>query len=227
MFVPPSSRVQIEDKGSELRITIPPRRNAVTIVTWLFLTGWLVAWCIGELLVGGTVFAGVLSRLPVHAPAITRFLAQAPGLHGAGLIFTSGLLIAWTAGSILTLTFWLRLMWGREVVTVDSSRLGTLYRPLGRLREYSAPDISNMRASTEVVQSRLSWAMNRRLGGGTTQNMAQRLFFGSGGITFTYGGQQRSFGIALDSAEAEQIVSAIGQRYKWMVPQKTPGDENA
>jgi hypothetical protein len=209
MFIPPRPRVRIEDKGYELQIEIPPRRDAATIAPWVFMTGWLVGWLMGEVFAGSMVIMGLMSLLSPR-PTVLGEALPAHGPGGFALIFVGGWLIAWTAGGLMAIHHWLHLMWGRELITVDGNRLAILSLPLARRREYSAPDISGMTVSTDALQQTRQWRNPQRSIGGA--------------ITFTYGGQQHSFGATLDPAEAEQIISEIGRRYKWMVGDTAPGE---
>lgn len=210
MLVPPRPRVRIEDKGYELRIGVPPRRDAASIGQWLFLTGWLCGWLIGEVFAGGIVIAALVQLL--GGPTIIGQTQPAPhhGPDGAALIFIGGWLLAWTAGGFFAIQHWLHLMWGRELIVVDSQKLSVVTFPLHRAREYTAPDISHMRVSVDALMRTRQWTMPQRHVGGA--------------ITFTYGGQEYGFGATLDPAEAEQVIGEIGRRFKWMV--EAPPDQS-
>jgi len=210
MLVPPRPRVQIEDKGYELRLEIPPRRDAATIGQWAFLTFWLGGWTVGELLVGSMVVRFLLSLLAGPEQVIGEQAAPSHGPDGPALAFMVFWLCGWTVGGVLAIHHWLHLMWGRELIVVDSNKLVILSLPLARRREYLAPEVSDMRVSTHSLQQTRQWRSAQRHVGG--------------GISFTYGDQEHSFGATLDPSEADTVISAIGRRHKWMVERNTQED---
>ncbi|MBU0610982.1 MAG: hypothetical protein KKI08_24085 [Armatimonadetes bacterium] len=210
MLVPPRPRVQIEDKGYELRLEIPPRRDAATIGQWAFLTFWLGGWAMGEFFAGSLVLRTVLPSLAGVGPVIGEQPATSHGPGGPSLLFIVFWLCGWTVGGVLAIHHWLHLMWGRELIAVDSNKLVILSLPLARRREYLAPEVSDMRVSTAALERTRQWRTATRHTGG--------------GISFIYGGQEHNFGATLDPSEAETVISAIGRRYKWMVERNTQED---
>ena len=82
MFVPPRPHVHIEDKGYELRIDIPPRRDAASLGQWAFLTFWLCGWTVGEVMVGSMVIRALLSLFGARPTVI----GEPQSSHGPGAV---------------------------------------------------------------------------------------------------------------------------------------------
>jgi hypothetical protein len=211
MFVPPRPRVRIEDQGYELRITIPPRRDAATVAQWAFLTFWLCGWAVGETMVGWMALTALFGSFG-GPEAIGQPPEHPHGPAGFALLFMLFWLCGWTVGGLMAINHWLHLMWGRELIVVDGNTLAVTTFPLHRLRQYAAREVSALRVGTHALQQTRQWNMPQRHTGG--------------GIAFTYAGQEQSFGATLDPSEAENVISEIGRRYKWMAPPAAQGEEH-
>ena len=203
MLVPPRPRIRVEDKGYELCVEIPPRRDAATVGQWAFLTFWLCGWATGESVVGWMVLKAALSAVGATPEVLGEAPAPTHNLPAPALAFMLFWLCGWTVGGLMAITHWLHLMWGRELIVVDSSTLTVTTFPLHRVRQYAAREVSAMQVGSHALQQTRQWNMPQRHTGG--------------GISFTYAGQEQSFGATLDPSEAENVISEIGRRYKWMV----------
>ncbi len=205
MLIPPRPRIRIEDKGYVLEIDIPPRRDAATILPWLFLTGWLGGWAIGE------GFAIIMLWRGLHyylgSPDFIDSAAPSSAPSGFAFFFLLFWLLGWTAGGLMALYFWLHLMWGRERITIEGTRLRIETFPWGRAREFETAEIQNMRLSEHVRQRSFQWRTPQRHTGGA--------------LCFDYGGRQYNFGATLDPTEAQEVLAAIGRRYKWMLAEES------
>jgi len=197
---PPKGRAKITELGDKVMIEIPMRPKG--FVEWggwsfifLFLTGWLIGWAVGE------IFA--LRQLGL-LPQSERWTLQ----DSSSPSFLTGWLILWTAGGILAGYAWLRLITmlvGREVITVSPVSLDIVTRPIGRLRRYWLTEIKNLR----VLESR-----EETEGIISTRSV----------IAFDYGASNIRFGLCIDPAEARQIVALLKERFgQYMVDSKKGG----
>jgi hypothetical protein len=189
----PGARAQVNDSPDGLEIVLPAPRVWVAIV---FLGLWLAGWATGE--------AFALRGLLGSAPLPVR-------------LFLALWLALWSFGGTAALSVWLWLLFGRERVRLRPDAL-TLQREafgLGPVKAYSLEGVSNLRAR----DLSLSGASVTTPGGQTPLPPEQAAAIlrvagiGGPGITFDYQGRPVRFGVALDPAEAHQVVAQLQARH--------------
>ena len=121
---PPTRRSSLRREGNRLEISIPAKRN---IFLLLFLSVWLVGWCLGE------VFA------------VRALLEQ----DDAPNLFLGVWLLGWTVGGAAALSACLWMLKGREVIGLHGDALAIRHDllGLGRTREYDLQHIMNLRVA--------------------------------------------------------------------------------
>lgn len=137
---PGKGRATVDDKGYELEVIIPSKKN---ILVTLFLCAWLGGWAIGEIMVIGTM-------LPATAEA------------GIGLsAFTIFWLIGWTIGGGVVISIVAWNLFGKEIINLSSENLKIERKALrvSRVKNYIIPDINNLRVTgLNEVQSFFGWS---------------------------------------------------------------------
>lgn len=185
------ARYTIEDLGDSLKITIPSRKHWFSI-PFCFL--WLAAWAFGEIVTSSGLIraAFILSS----APSATRSVYICLSL---GWLFLG----VWTVYGAFVLYALLWQLLGKEIVEVSSQSIQVRRQVLGlgRLKEYLAEHIKNLRISP--------------MGHNKLGRSSIRSFLGLAGslVTFDYGAKTFRFGSRADEAEAKQILTAIQQRF--------------
>ncbi len=112
--------------------------------------------------------------------------------------------VLFTAGGILLLYHFLRLLFGREIIDVGDrsiSRQVQLFSP-GKTRTYTRDQIGNMKLSSIQYPEYRSWPRSN-------------IWWdkGDGPIVFDYRSKTVRMGTYLDEAEAMEIMRAIVKRY--------------
>lgn len=179
---PGTPRYTIQDDLATLHVTLRARRNWPTI---LFLGFWLMAWAVGEIIVGALFLRGVFATLRGQAPNVGE---------GAGMLFMGVWLTFWTLGGGFALLVWLWSLAGREIITIDGEGL-TIRRAvfgIGPARRYVAGYVDRLRLADESGASSGPWG---------------------GGLAFDYGGDTIRFGAGLNPGEAREVLARIAARF--------------
>lgn len=126
MFVkPPGPRHTATEQGDGLAISIPSKRNILTVG---FLTLWLCGWLAGEIMVPITLITNA-KKEPGEAAFILVWLSF------------------WTVGGAFAIYIWLWQVKGYEVITVSPSAL-CIKREIfgyGHIKHYDATEIRQLR----------------------------------------------------------------------------------
>jgi hypothetical protein len=179
------SRYTANDLGDSLVITLPARRDWVTIV---FLGIWSLVWLGVEVTVLSVVVGSLLRGGPGLAAA--EIAAAAP--------FAVLWLSIWTFGGLFALYTWLWQVTGREVIEVsrEGIKLSRQVLGRGRARTYLAEHIQDLRVSPSPFASLAAWR-------GSRQPFAML-----GALAFDYGARTIRFADT-DEAEAKMILKDI------------------
>lgn len=163
-------------------MVIPSKRQ---IFAMLFLSLWLVGWAFGEISAIG-------------------MLVSEGGNAGTGR-FMIVWLTGWTVGGAFAIGVVLWLHFGKERVTLSSTRLEIRQEVLGvgRSREYELTHVKNLRVSAESFNMFSS------------RNSFRALGIGGGNIAFDHGSSTIRFGAGIDEAEAEQVVADLKSRHSF------------
>jgi len=187
IVAPGKGRAIIENKGADLRITIPARTE---LFITAFLGVWLIAWAFGEIFVPYT-FLIALSDKPV--PPSARLFAA---------VWFAG----WTLGGMWALSIFLWNVAGKEIIELTSTTLK--YRKqipiFSRSREYVIASIAGLRAAS---RAQAFWPLPFNM------NMAP-LSFRDGTIAFDYGRDTYHLGSGLDEADARYVIAEMCKRVK-------------
>ncbi len=124
---PPAPRATVSEENGGLRISIPCVRSWFAVV---FLTGWLIAWAVFEVLITREIFT---ARIPLHMR-----------------VFMIGFLLAWTAGGLAAVWALLRSVGGRELVEIDATTLTIWSKTwlFARRRAFALGAIQDLRVDT-------------------------------------------------------------------------------
>lgn len=197
-----SPRVSIEDLGMSTLVSIPARKNWITLI---FLGVWLTGWLLGELFALGVLISSVGSFLfrIFNIPVFDIFEFDS----GIGSAFAGSFILVWltiwTVGGYAAVRTFLWQLAGREVVEVSRTNI-KLSRPifgLGRVKEYQA---------TEIVDLRL-------LSG--DERSGKKGMAGPNQLAFDYEFDTVEFGGGLTVREAEAILEEITKRYRQYAPE--------
>ncbi|HTE16793.1 MAG TPA: hypothetical protein VK689_00255, partial [Armatimonadota bacterium] len=139
--LPQGAHASLEAIPGGTRVTLRPRGWG----RWVgiaFLLAWLAAWAVGEIVVLYVVVQAAAQGL--HGIFFSHGM---PGLFAIGVAcFVLVWLALWTLGGIGAATTVLRLAWGADIFTVDST--GWTFRqvvgPFGRLRRFEAGAVERM-----------------------------------------------------------------------------------
>lgn len=137
---PGKGRATINDKGYELEVIIPAKKN---ILLTLFLCAWLGGWAFGEIMVLKTM-------LPATAEVGAEFSA-----------FTICWLIGWTIGGAVVISIVVWNLVGKEIIELSSDTLKIEHRALKvrRSRKYALSDVKNLRIiALGGGQSTFAWS---------------------------------------------------------------------
>ena len=133
-------RATINDKGYELEVIIPAKKN---LFATLFMCAWLGGWAVGYVMVVTNLFPSVAKE----SLGISAFI-----------IFW---LIGWTIGGGAVIAFVAWNLFGKEVITLSSDTLKIERRllNLSRPKRYSLSNIKNLRViSSGAGQSFFGWS---------------------------------------------------------------------
>ena len=175
---PEVARFSLEHTVAGVRVNVPARKN---IFVLLFVCVWLAGWVFGEYSV------------------IKQLLAPSENSADAFLFVW---LIGWTLGGIWAVSTVLWMLFGRELVSVESGLL--LHRfeilGLGRTRKFDGQLIRHLRV--------VDYAPNL-----TTQQKAYMLPIfagdGLGPLAFDYGAKSIRLGASFEEAEARSFISEL------------------
>lgn len=119
-------------------------------------------------------------------------------------LFMLAWLGAWTVGGAFAMYIWLWNVMGQEIINLSNTELRHVRRlpVFQRSKEYDLSAVSKLR-----VQAQNSSMFSAH---------AAMEFWGisGGSVMFDYGHSTHKFGVQLDEAEANHIVTIIKQRYK-------------
>ena len=124
---PAKSRAAIDETGSGLQITIPPKRNWFGIV---FLVFWLIGWTVGG---GFALFAVSQEKTPTFAR-----------------LFLAVWLCGWALGEYSATSTLLWNLGGKEIITADGFSLA-LKRDIfghGATRQFTLHEVKRLRVSS-------------------------------------------------------------------------------
>ncbi len=128
---------------------------------------------------------------------VVNILINGPG--NAPQLFLGAWLFMWTIGGGFALYMWLWMTVGKEIIHAGQELLAIKRDVLGfgRLMEYEWTHVFNLRASVQVWNP-FAW------------NAGMQFWGVSGGaIAFDHGATTIRFGVALDEAEAQQLVKEL------------------
>lgn len=174
---PFSLRSKIGHSGSALLITIPSKKNIFHI---LFLIAWLGAWTFAWIMVARNLFKG-----------------NGGPPFGFGLFW----LIGWTVGGIFAMLVLAWSLFGKEMISLDSSRLKIqrCILSIALSKNYLLAEIRHLRLNFET-RSIFSWSSTGEFFG-----------YGGGRIAFDYGMKTIKFAMGVDEAEAKFIIDNMNQ----------------
>ena len=196
-----SPRYQIEDLGMSTQITIPAKKNWLSLI---FLAIWLTGWLCGEL------FA-----LTMLLSSISALLAELFGFsigwieldsEGTGAVIGGFMLVwlaIWTWGGYSAVRSFLWQVAGKEIIEV--SRMGIkLSRPilgLGKVKEYQAGEIVDLR----ILEDH--------------ERIQKKTIAGLNTLIFDYEFDMIEFGGGLTPIETKSILEEITKRYRQYTPE--------
>ncbi len=177
---------------TESRISIADTAEGLRIVmpcrrSWFvicFLAFWLCGWAVAEVMVANQFVNG-----------------DSPPEGEAFMLAWFGV---WTAGGGVAIYAWLWQMMGKEILTVRG-QMFKLRRDIGGFgldKEFNLVQMRDLRIGS-VGSSPLEFSSSFQLWG-----------VGGGAIAFDHGERMYRFGAGLDEAEANQVLTAIKQRFK-------------
>jgi hypothetical protein len=201
-----AARAAVNDSPEGLEIVIPAPRIWPVLV---FLGLWLAGWATGE----SFALRQVFSPAPVPAKA-----------------FLAVWLTVWTFGGTAALSICLWMLVGHERVRLRPDAL-TIQREafgLGPTRVYELDRVRNLRAQPLPPLTEVPVACSARAPDGKRVVPAEQaktvlrvVGIGGPGVSFTYASRPVRFGVALDPAEAQWIVTQLRARHAF------PGAETA
>jgi hypothetical protein len=194
-------RISIEDLGMSTLVSIPARKNWITII---FLGVWLTGWMCGELFALSVLFSsvgGFFFRI-FDIGAVDFFEFD----NGFGSAFAGSFILVWlavwtVAGYGAARTFLWQLA-GRELVEVSRTSI-KISRPifgLGRVKEYQAAEIANLRLLS------------------ADERAGKKGMAGPNQLAFDYEFDTVEFGGGLTVGEAEAVLEEITKRYRQYAP---------
>lgn len=177
---------------TDSRISIADTAEGLRIVmpcrrSWFvicFLAFWLCGWAVAEVMVANQFLKGD------SPPEGEWFMLAWFGV--------------WTVGGVIAIYAWLWQMMGKEILTVRG-QMFKLRRDIGGFgfdKEYSLIQLRDLRVRPVETNS-LEFSSSFQLWG-----------VGGGAVAFNHGERMYRFGAGLDEAEANQVVTAIKQRFK-------------
>ena len=196
---PPKERHSMQDNGTVLKLTIPSNKNFLVLP---FLGFWLIAWLVGEVIVGGLFLSNIIRQFSSSSDVeMFGFVGFA-----ASTLFMLAWLGGWTiAGGFAIYTFLWQLV-GKEYIEVSYDRIIIKRAIFGfePTKEYLASHIKNLRvAPFTILRNTIDdWFRPRGFWRAP-----------SGFIAFDYGSKTFRFGDGVDEAEAKQILEKIVTRF--------------
>jgi hypothetical protein len=194
-------RISIENLGMSTLVSIPARKNWITLI---FLGVWLTGWLCGELFALSVLFSSVGSFLfrIFDIGAVDFFDFD----DGFGSAFAGSFILVWltmwtVAGYGAARTFLWQLA-GKEVVEVSRTAI-KLSRPifgLGRVKEYHVAEIADLRLLNAGERS------------------GKKGLAGPNQLAFDYEFDTVEFGGGLTVGEAEAVLEEITRRYRQYAP---------
>lgn len=198
-YVAPSSgRAIINDTGWALEVEVPPSRPWSD---FLSLSFWLVAWAVGEIVVGMLILESLVAFT-------TGSMGDDSGLFAIlGSLFLLAWFGGWTVGGVFAIRSWLAMAFGREIITVSSDRLEIRRQTIGKAKRtiYHADHVRNLR----VVYSDTA---------GFTNRSATMWQSDSGPLAFDYGADSVYFGSSLSDGEADLILGRVKEKMRRFQP---------
>lgn len=172
-----NGRVEINEHGNVLEIIIPVKTNYFAAA---FMFIWLFGWAAAEFVIPIT-----FGKLDVYVLAT---------------------LVAWTAGGLFVLYFFLWNIWGQERVTVKEDTMTIAYRIFGkgRQREYFLSWVKNLRLNEYAFEEPTYFSYHN---GGR-----RRGFLEPRTIKFNYGSKTIRFAHDIQEAEAKLILRRLHSR---------------
>jgi hypothetical protein len=195
-------RYQVENLGMSTQITIPAKKNWFTLI---FMSVWLTGWLFGELFALGiliTSVGGLLGRS--FGLRVFEFFEFFMAMGGAFVgIFVLIWLVTWTVGGYSALRTFLWQLAGKEVIEAshDGMRLSRSIFGLGRVKEYEANEIADVRLL------------------GSDGRTGKKNIAGPNQLAFDYGFGTVEFGGGLTPEEAKEILEEITKRYREYAPE--------
>ena len=194
-------RISIENLGMSTLFSIPARKHWITLI---FLGVWLTGWLFGELFALGILFSSVGSFL--FRIFDIRFFDLFEFDSGVGSAFAGSFILVWltiwtVAGYGAVRTFLWQLA-GRELVEVSRTSI-KISRPifgLGRVKEYQAAEIANLRLLS------------------ADERAGKKGMAGPNQLAFDYEFVSVEFGGGLTIREAEAVLEEITKRYRQYAP---------
>jgi hypothetical protein len=135
------------------------------------------------------------------------FAAIGALIFGGGSWFLGLWLLGWAAGWVMAFSWWWWMLTGREIITIDGVRLKHAWKARGyeRVRFRDLGATGNLRFSPPVYgMSNQNW-----------RQLFQQMGVSGGSIAFDdERGEAHRFGVAVEEAEAKEIIAAIQSRYR-------------
>ena len=176
MLTPAKSRARISEHGNELQIVIPSKKDYF-VIGFVFL--WMTGWFWGE---ASAIYVMVANPARTYLP-----------FDGFLLVW----LAFWTCAGAFTGSSLVRLVAGREVMTLSPGALLIERRPgvFRSPKRYSLEDSKNLRVDVRGGYSRFE-------------------VFGYGGevLAFDYGTKTVRFAAGIDEAEGKFIVGLLKEK---------------
>jgi hypothetical protein len=176
---PTKARATVTEDALRMTLSIPSQKNWFVIV---FLGFWLCGWLAGEIMV-----------------PLTFFDKESLGPEA---LFTVAWLAMWTVGGAFAIYTFAWSVAGKEIVSIDQSRLSVKRDVLGfgRLKEYALDHVANIRVASAPANM--------------FDFKSAHQFWGTGGgqIAFDYGSGTIRLGSGVEEGEANSIVARLKER---------------
>ncbi|MEN8241704.1 MAG: hypothetical protein ABFS17_07275, partial [Chloroflexota bacterium] len=188
----PVPRHTVEKSGSDVRVTLPVKRNLFYILwTGLFIFAW------------GQMLYAFLASFIFENPEFDLAKVTLSETENIAPIIVFGIIVLlfilfFLGFGLLAIYSFLWLIIGKEIFEANSSVLKVTRQLYSwkRTREYAAEDVKDLRVTTKQL-----WF-------GSTRAL-QKLLGSNGMIAFDYGAKTIRFGLEIDEAEAKQIILAL------------------
>jgi hypothetical protein len=197
---PAEPRLTIYEELDGLVITIPVQRRWAFL---LFVSAWLCGWTVGG------IFAAGMFVLGGAALVGGNWVPAAPVAMPLGmLLFLGAWLVGWAVGEASALRGFFWNLAGREIVAINPDVLSIRHEifGMGRSWEYDASQVCYLRCSASVYNP-------------SNPSFREGMPGMNGpGIAFDYGARTYGFGIGLDDAETNLVVTEILERFPALGP---------